>query len=455
MVRRRPSMVIALVVLLGGTAAAAITIDAPSASQSAAARAALEVLTVLVAALAACLLYGRARASGRGRDLTLAWGVSLLAVVEGACSLLPAIVLQETDGALLQADAIARLLIAVVLAVAALAPAYLIDQAGRRMGYAMGAGLLGVALALLVISALSPANAAAALAAASPPTGQAATHLTAMLLAVVAGAAFAGRAIRERTELEAWVAAAVVLLGGAQLAAGLSPALTPDRITTGDLLRSAAALVLLAGALRQLGTYLSAMARRAVAQERRRIARDLHDGLAQELAYIAAHAPGMAARSGDPAAARVAEAAAFALDQSRLAIASLSHDPPEPLGPALARAAERIASRAGGVVRADLQAGVDVEPAVRGDLMRIVMEATTNAVRHSGASEVSLSLTGGEAVVLQIADDGVGFRLDGRAPRLYSGFGLTSMQERAERAGGRLRVRSRPGGGTVVEVRIA
>jgi signal transduction histidine kinase len=440
-------MVIALAVLLGATAAAAITIDTPSATHDAPARAAVEMLTVLVAVLAACLLYGRARAGGRGSDLTLAWGVGLFAVVEAACSLLPAIVLQETDGVLLQADAIARLLMAVVLAVAAFAPAHVIDRAGRRTGYAMGAGLLGVALALLTITAVySPDAAAGSLRAA---------YLGAALLAVVAGVAFAGRALRGGTEPDAWIAAALVLLGGAYLAAGLRPAITPDQITTGDLLRSAAALVLLAGALRQRGTYLSAVAHRAVTQERRRIARDLHDGFAQELAYIAAHAPRMAARSGDPAAARIAEAAAFALDQSRLAIASLAHESREPLGPALAREAERIASRAGSVVRADLQADVDVEPAVRGDLMRIVMEATTNAVRHSGASEVSLSLTGGEAVVLRIADDGAGFELDGVAPGLYSGFGLTSMRERAERAGGRLRVRSRPGGGTVVEVRIA
>jgi signal transduction histidine kinase len=450
-VRRKPSIVIAVAVLLGA-AAAAIAIDPPSVSHSAPVRAAVDMLTVLVAALAACLLYGRARAGRRGRDLALVWGVALFVVVEGACSLLPAIVSQQAGGALLGAEAIARLLVAVVLAAAALAPARLLDRAGRRTRYALGAGVLAVALVLLAIAGLEPPRQAAT----SVPAWQTAAQLAAVLAALVAAAAFARRAARGNGgELEGWTAAAVVLLGCAQLAAGVGPLAAPDHLTTRDLLASAAAIVLLGGALRQLGTYPSAIARRAVAQERRRIARDLHDGLAQELAYIAAHAPRMAARSGDPVAAGLAEAAAFALDQSRLVIAALAHEPGEPLGPALARAAERIASRAGRVVRADLQAGVDVEPAVRGDLMRIVMEATTNAVRHSGASEVSLSLTGGEAVVLRIADDGVGFRLDDVAPRSDSGFGLTSMRERAERAGGRLRVRSRPGGGTVVEVRIA
>jgi signal transduction histidine kinase len=444
-------MVIAVAVLLGG-AAAVTAIGPPSLSQSAPLRAAVEMLTVLVAALAACLLHGRVRAGRRGRDLALAWGVALFVVVEGCCSLLPAIVSHHAGGAPPGAEAIARLLVAAVLAVAVLAPARLADKAGRRTGHALGAGLVAVGLVLLAVAGLQPRSQAAA----SPPAWQAAAQLAAVLAALVAAAAFARRAARgDGGELEAWTAAALVLLGGAQLTAGVGPFAAPDHLTTGDLLRSAAAIALLGGALRQLGTYPSAIARRAVAQERRRIAHDLHDGLAQELAYIAAHAPRMAAHSGDPVAARLAEAAAFALDQSRLVIAALAHEPGEPLGPALARAAERIASRAGRVVRADLQAGVDVEPAVRGDLLRIVMEATTNAVRHSGASEVSLSLSGGEAVVLRIADDGVGFRPDDVAPRLDSGFGLASMQERAERAGGRLRVRSRPGGGTVVEVRIA
>jgi signal transduction histidine kinase len=442
--------------LLGGTAVAATTISLPWASPSAPARVAAEMTTVFVAALTACLLCARARADGRGRELTLAWGIGLFAVGQGAFSLLPAIVSHELDGALLVADAIAGVLIVGVLAAAALAPAHLIDRAGRRTAYAMGAALLAICPALLAIATLQPINFPAVLAATNPPAGLAATHLAAVLLAAVAGGAFVWRSVRDGSELHAWIAAGVVLLGAAHVYAAANPVLAPQWIATGDLLRCAAALTLLTGALRQLQTYLSAASRHAIAQERRRIARDLHDGLAQELAYLAAHVPRLAAASDDPAAARIADAAACALDESRLAIASLApNDAQEPLGPALARAAERIASRAGGVVRVDLQEGVEVEPAVRSDLLRIVREATTNALCHGGASEVLVSLTGGEAVVLRIADDGVGFAPDGGSEGPYSGFGLTSMKERAERAGGRLRVRSDPGRGTIVEVRIA
>ena len=198
-----------------------------------------------------------------------------------------------------------------------------------------------------------------------------------------------------------------------------------------------------------------AAVRRAVAEERRRIARDLHDGLSQELAYIAAHAPGFAARAGDPEAERIAEAATSALHESRLVLSSLTQEPRAPLGRSLAQAAERIAQREGTAVELDIQEGVDVEPAVQDELVRIVREATTNAVRHGGSSRVSLSLTDVDELVLKIADDGSGFPRDDVARMPGSGFGLTSMKERAAHVGGALSVHSDPGRGTVVEVRIA
>jgi len=443
MVEQHRSLVVGLVVPLGGAVVAAIALAGPSATRGAPARAAIEVLTVLAAMCAAGLLYGRAKAAGPGRDLLLAWGVGLFAVAEAAFSLLPAIASQQIDGRLLNADAGARLLVAAVLAAAAVVPAHVLGRAGRRTAGAAGAGLLAAGLGLLAFAGEAPP--------ASPP----AAYLAAALLAVVAGAAYAWRALRGGPELGAWLAGAAALLAGAHLDAGGGPVLAPDWITPGDLLRCAAALVLAAGVRLHPGANLGAAARRAVAAEQRRIARDLHDGLAQELAYIAAHAPRVAAESDDPAAATIAEAAACALDESRLVIASLAQQSGEPLGPALARAAERIVTRAGGVMRVDLQADVEVAQSVRSDLLRIVTEATTNAVRHSGASQVSLSLKEEEALVLRIADDGVGFQPGAVDTGLYSGFGLTSMQERAERAGGRLRVRSDPERGTVVEVRIA
>ncbi len=85
-------------------------------------------------------------------------------------------------------------------------------------------------------------------------------------------------------------------------------------------------------------------------------------------------------------------------------------------------------------------------------LFRIVQEALQNALKHSKAREVSVHLhSGPEEIVLTIVDDGVGFDID-RA--LGKGLGLISMRERLEPVGGRLEVRSTPGAGTRLEVRV-
>ena len=96
----------------------------------------------------------------------------------------------------------------------------------------------------------------------------------------------------------------------------------------------------------------------------------------------------------------------------------------------------------------------DAAPEVRESLLRIVSEAISNAVRHGAASSITIKLAKAPDLRLSIADDGIGFdpdrARDGR-PEL-DGFGLVSMSDRAERLGGSLLVRSRPGTGTEVEV---
>jgi signal transduction histidine kinase len=430
--------------LLCAGVGAAIAVDAQWVDASELARASVEVTTVAAAAFAACMLFERAEAAGRGRALTTAVGLGFFSALEAACLVLPAIG-SSTGADATQAQSVAHLLALIGLAVAALTPPHIIGEAGRRGVLIAGGGLLG-ALLLVGTIAADPALA-------PPPQ---ATHLVAVPIALVVAAVLARRALRDRSAPDAWLGAAVALLAGSHLLTGLDATASPSALGGGALLACAAAAVLLVGVLRWPGTYLGPNARQAVAQERRRIARDLHDGLAHELAFIVSHAPAVAARHDDPTAARLAEAATSALHETRLVISALTADSGEPLGSSLAHAAERVAVREGGIVRVDLQPGVEVEPRVRTELLRIVDEATTNAVRHGGASHVSLSLTERDALVLQIADDGAGFEqgAGAGAGESYTGFGLTSMSERARRAGGQLQVRSAPGAGTVVEVRI-
>jgi hypothetical protein len=98
---------------------------------------------------------------------------------------------------------------------------------------------------------------------------------------------FVNRAERTGEALLAWVAAALVLAALSRLNYFLFPSLYSEFVYTGDFFRIAFYLALLAGVSREIASYQRRLAETAIFQERRRLARDLHDGLAQELAYIA------------------------------------------------------------------------------------------------------------------------------------------------------------------------
>lgn len=217
-------------------------------------------------------------------------------------------------------------------------------------------------------------------------------------------------------------------------------------------------------ALALLGTVVAVRGRRgratdgrhvdaAVERERRRIARDIHDSLAQDLAFIAAR---VRALERDPAASvrldHLAIAATRALEHSRTTISTLTRPLDEPLDAALARNATEVAARHGGHAKLRLQAGVVVPPATRESLVMILREAVANAMRHGRAGSVDVSLSQQSWLRLRVTDDGRGFDAAARAARPDAGFGLQSMEERAQALGGGLVVRSAPGAGTTIEV---
>jgi signal transduction histidine kinase len=230
----------------------------------------------------------------------------------------------------------------------------------------------------------------------------------------------------------------------------LFPSVYTHFVYTGDGFRLAFDVALLVGGLREIRTYQRGLAERSVLEERRRIARDLHDGLAQDLAFITAQTRALGrAADAPPRLERIASAAERALDDSRAAIAALTRRLDEPLDEALARSAHEIAERCGIRVELGLEPDIDVPPAMREALARIVREATSNAARHGGAQRVTVGLTREDGLRLTVSDDGAGFDPESK---YRAGFGLISMRERAEALGGRLNLRSRPGAGTTVEV---
>jgi signal transduction histidine kinase len=192
-------------------------------------------------------------------------------------------------------------------------------------------------------------------------------------------------------------------------------------------------------------------------EERRRLRRDLHDGLGSQLAALNLQAGALRGLiERDPAAAQ-AEVAELR-EQLRAAIASirtLVHGlrPPaiDELGLVTAlRERARQYNGDGLVVETTLPARLPELPAaIEVAMYRIVEEALANVVKHAAASWCSVRLVAGEAIDLCIEDNGVGIR-----PAARAGIGLQSMRERAAELGGTCLIDPRPDGGTVVQVRL-
>jgi signal transduction histidine kinase len=430
--------------------------------RSEAMHAAVESAATVIASLAAILVAGRFRRGAALRDVLLAGALALLAVSNLVFWAIPTFDNGPTTRVQIWAPLWARALSVCVLVAAAFAPTRRIARPSRAIVLMLAgvpAAVAGVALlAALVGPHLDPGIDLALSPAASnrPRIVGSATllglQLGLMLLYFAAAAGFARRAGRD--ELMLWFAAAAVLAGFARLNYFLFPSIYSEWVYTGDALRFGSYALLFIGAVREIAAYQRDLARVAVADERRRMARNLHDGVAQDLAYISREGRRLGAQGVESAALkRISDAADRALDLSRDAIAALTGRADEPLAVAIARAAEEVAGRAGATVRMQLAPEVKVPGPARDDLVRIVREAVTNATRHGGARRLTINLDErSDGITLTVGDDGSGFepaRLNGR-----SGFGLISMRERAEQLGGEFSVVSYPGGGTVVTVRL-
>jgi signal transduction histidine kinase len=277
-------------------------------------------------------------------------------------------------------------------------------------------------------------------------------QLVIFVLYAVSSVGFLARAKRSGDRLMGWVAIAASLAAVAAVNNFLFPSLYSEWIYTGDFLRLGFALVLLVGAASEIQRYQQGLTAAAASEERRRLARELHDGLAQELAFIATQSRSLSRKPGAASELdHLVVAAERALDESRSAISALTRPLDEPLDAALAQAAEEVAGRVGVRLKLNLEYGIQAAPSTREALVRIVREAVSNTVRHGNASVVAVELVRDPAVRLRISDDGIGFNpSENDGP----GFGLTSMSERAAAIGAHLELTSSRGAGTTIEVVI-
>jgi two-component system NarL family sensor kinase len=197
----------------------------------------------------------------------------------------------------------------------------------------------------------------------------------------------------------------------------------------------------------------------ARADERSRIARDVHDTLAQEFTAVGLHIEAglshLAPRSRARPALRLAlEAARQGLDEARRSITSMRQSPLEnqSLAEGLGALSRRFTAETGVRVRLDIADAGPLPPDTESELFRIAGEALTNVRRHARAREVSLRLeVVRRRLRLTVADAGVGFKMRGARVR---GFGLSGIEDRARAAGGRASIRSAPGRGTTVTVTV-
>lgn len=178
----------------------------------------------------------------------------------------------------------------------------------------------------------------------------------------------------------------------------------------------------------------------------------MHDGLAQNLAFISSHGQELAGR--EPRAEAIATAAGQALADARGTILALTDPVDESLHTAVARVATSLADRSGTRLELDLDDQADIGPRARDGLLLIISEAISNATRHGNASKIHVALSAEAGLRLAISDDGCGFDNGISTNHRGTGFGLTSMHERVESLGGELRLHSRPGEGTEVEVML-
>ena len=422
---------------------------------------AIVTAVALIGLLAAGLVLARFQRSTRLRDLALFAALAVLGLSNLVLGSVPAAFGVVNTNFAAWAPLIGRVVGTVLLAVSVALPDRRVRDTGRVAVWTL-LGVIAVVGTIAVVAAelapgwsppLQPGLEAGDSGAPSFDIPAAAVlEFVLVALFAVAAVGFVARARRDPSDpLISSFAVAMPLGAAASLNYALFPSLYGGWIYTGDIFRLGFYALLLLGAARELAAWQGQLAEAAVLRERRRIARDLHDGLAQELAFIVGQTRSLADASGGTGPfANLVAAAERALDESRNAIAAMTRPVDEPLDVVLAQAAEDVAGRVGAKVRFDLERQVRVDPGLREDLARIVREAVTNAARHGNASTVTLTLSNRDALHVRIADDGDGFDTENRR----RGFGLTSMRERAQAHGGELTVTATPGAGATVEVVI-
>lgn len=425
-------------------------------------RLALETSGSLIALFAAFLVFGRLRRRTYLNELLLACALAVLALSNLLFVTVPTVAGEAPDDLTVWAAPLARSLGALLFVLAAFASRHELRRGGPVLALAAVATLAALGTATLFAHTFAarwaPQDAAtlSPIALSQPPLrahpALFAFELLVSLLYALAAIGFLNLARRRRDAFYGWLAVAGILAVVSHVNYSLFPASYAQSVLyTGDVFRLAFYVALLIGCLREIWSYWTALSAAAVLEDRRRMARDLHDGLAQELAYISRNLDSATEDRDEDAVRRLRPAVERAQFELRSAISALAPPGGQAVGAALAQAASQTAERFRIGLDLDIVPDVRLSPTRSEALVRVACEAITNAAKHSGAARVTLRLErDGSLVRMQVADRGCGF--DTSESR--GGFGLVSMRERIRSVGGELRISSGPGCGSEVDVAV-
>ena len=325
-----------------------------------------------------------------------------------------------------------------------------LDGVKRIQGFAP---VGGVAAETLFVAAGRPSEAVYA-----DPTHDLRRYLTLALLGVLLALALAYLATK--LLLQRWTSG--VVAAARRFGAGDLTARAPVPRGLGDLTDVANALNSAAEDIERRQQEQAALLAELVAVEeetRRRVAADIHDDTAQAVAAAALRIDTLVSELTDPAAREVAANARQALIEANGRLRRLLFElrPPALDEAGLAAALELYLGDGFGdngfTWRVDNGLELEPSPETRAVLYRIALEALTNVRKHAGARSVEVLLERrGVGVAVRVRDDGRGFDLPAPDAAAEPGhIGIISMRERAEAAGGRFALMSRPGEGTTVD----
>lgn len=268
------------------------------------------------------------------------------------------------------------------------------------------------------------------------------------VLSLIAVIGFGLRYRRLAHELDSWLTLAFTLVVFADLHYVLAPAVSSGGVLQSDALRVLAFAVLLVGVWREIGR---AEFGRAVAEERARVAREIHDGLAQYLFALSTQISMLEAGADlGQLLPRLKVASTAAQQEAQFAVLALSSaGGSAPFDAALRRYVDVLVADGALDVDVEIDLEVPLAPDEEIEVFRIVQEGLANARRHAGArrAEVTISNRDGNRV-LRVSDNGCGIGDEGTG----AGQGLNNMRTRATSIQGSFSLRSVPGKGTAIEV---